>query len=150
MAPLLLQRLSPADLPAFKALLALFEEVFEPEPGPRPGDAHLSRLLARPDFIVLAALRGGIVLGGLTAYLLESPTHPRPMTYLYDLAVAAAHQRQGIARQLIGSLLEHSRALGAYEVFVQADEEDAHALAFYRSTGAAEAQVRQYSYPLDS
>jgi ribosomal protein S18 acetylase RimI-like enzyme len=89
------------------------------------------------------------VIGGLTAYLLDSHMSPSPMVYLYDLAVAPAHQRQGIARQLVGSLLEHSRALGASEVFVQADEEDAHAIAFYRSTGAAETQARQYSYPLD-
>jgi aminoglycoside 3-N-acetyltransferase I len=61
-------------------------------------------LLSSDYFIALAALKNGAVVGGLTAYELQKFEQERSEIYIYDLAVAAAHRREGIATALIQKL----------------------------------------------
>src|SRR5690606_22282785 len=94
------RRLAPTDLAPMKALLAVFGDAFEePETygAAVPDDAYLARLLAGEQFIAVVALRDGAVVGGLAAYVLEKFEQARSEIYIYDLAVAEAHRRQGIA-----------------------------------------------------
>jgi aminoglycoside 3-N-acetyltransferase I len=72
--------------------------------GGGPDDAYLARLLAKDHFIALAATKDGAVVGGLAAYELEKFEQARSEIYIYDLAVAAAQRRQGIATALIEGL----------------------------------------------
>lgn len=106
--------------------------------GARPSAAYLGRLLASDTFIALAALKSGEVVGGLAAYELHKFEQERSEIYIYDLAVAAAHRRQGIATALILELKEIGAARGAYVVFVQADRGDAPAIAVYTKLGTPE------------
>ena len=62
----------------------------------------------------------------------------RSEIYIYDLAVAAAYRRQGIATALILELKKIAAARGAYVIFVQADIGDAPAIALYRKLGTPE------------
>ena len=104
-----IRQLSAADVPLMEALSTMFGEAFEdPETygAARPGAAYLERLLARDDFIALAALKDGAVVGGLAAYQLHKFEQERSEVYLYDLAVASAHRREGIATALIEKLRE--------------------------------------------
>ena len=108
--PYIYEQLFAVDLPALKALLALFGEAFgEPDTyqGAVPTDAYLAALLGKPHFIALAALRGGEVVGGLAAYELEKFEQARSEIYIYDLAVREDRSPQG------GGDRSHSRA-GAY------------------------------------
>ncbi len=54
--------------------------------------------------IALAALKHGEVVGGLAAYELQKFEQERSEIYIYDLAVSAAHRREGIATALIQEL----------------------------------------------
>ena len=104
----------------------------------RPDAGYLRRLLGSDSFIALAALKGDEVVGGLAAYELRKFEQPRSEIYIYDLAVAAAHRRQGIATALIQELRTMAAARGAYVIFVQADPGDAPAIALYTKLGTRE------------
>lgn len=70
----------------------------------RPGKAYLERLLGSDYFIALAALKNDSVVGGIAAYELKKFERERSEIYIYDLAVAAGHRREGIATALISEL----------------------------------------------
>jgi aminoglycoside 3-N-acetyltransferase I len=95
-------------------------------------------LLGSDNFIAIAAVRGGVVVGGLAAYVLQKFERERSEVYIYDLAVDAAHRRQGIATALILQLKKIARARSAYVIFVQADTIDAPAIALYSKLGIRE------------
>jgi aminoglycoside 3-N-acetyltransferase I len=134
-------------------LLTVFGEVFEQEDvygGNRPSEAYLRRLLDGESFIALAAIREGEVIGGLAAYELRKFEQERSEIYIYDLAVASRHRRQGIATALIGRLKRIAAARGAYVIFVQADTgvEDKPAIALYTKLGRRE-EVLHFDIPVD-
>jgi aminoglycoside 3-N-acetyltransferase I len=136
-----LRRLGAGDLSVMRDLLAVFGEAFgEPETygGHPPDDPYLARLLGRPDFIALAALQGERVVGGLAAYELQKFEQARSEIYIYDLAVAEAQRRRGIATALIGELCSIAAGLGAWVVYVQADPGDIPAIALYSKLGVRE------------
>lgn len=105
-----------------------------------PGAAWHANLLASDSFVALVALKQDVVVGGLTAYLLPKPERAHCELYLYDLAVAAAHRREGIATALITELKAVARERGAWVIFVQADTapEDTAARALYARLGTRE------------
>lgn len=122
-------------------LLTMFGEAFEEVEtygAARPDAAYLERLLGGDSFIALAAVKGEEVVGGIAAYELPKYEQERSELYLYDLAVAAPHRRQGIATALIEALKRIAARRGAYVVFVQADHGDDPAIALYSKLGARE------------
>lgn len=140
-APYTIHRLAPADVPLLEAMSTMFGEAFderETYTGARPRASYLQRLLGGDSFLALAALKDGRVVGGLAAYELRKFERERSEIYVYDLAVAAAHRRQGIATALILYLKKVAAARGAYVIFVQADLADAPAVALYTTLGARE------------
>jgi aminoglycoside 3-N-acetyltransferase I len=108
--------------------------------GKRPSADYLRRLLGSDTFIALAALKDDEIVGGIAAYELKKFERERCEIYIYDLAVAAPHRRQGIATKLIAELGKIAAARGAYVMFVQADTgvEDAAAIALYSKLGVRE------------
>lgn len=132
------------------ALLDLFSDVFG-EPGTysdaRPPPDYLERLLARREFIALIAESDGEVVGGLAAYVLDKFERPRSEVYIYDLAVAAACRRRGIATALIRRTQAMAAELGAWVVFVQADRGDDAAIALYSGLGQRE-DVLHFDLPV--
>ena len=133
--------LGPTDVPLMQALSVTFGEAFDETAtygGARPSPAYLERLLASDDFVALAATCDGAVVGGLTAYVLRKFEQERSEIYIYDLAVAAAHRRRGIATALIGELRKVAASRGAYVIFVQADPGDAPAISLYTKLGTRE------------
>jgi aminoglycoside 3-N-acetyltransferase I len=134
-------QLTPQDVPLMKELLAMFGEAFEDVPtyqGALPNDDYLAALLAKPHFIALAARSGDDVVGGLAAYILDKFERDRREIYIYDLAVALAHRRQGIATTLIKRVIDIARERRAYVIFVQADRHDDPAIKLYESMGTRE------------
>jgi aminoglycoside 3-N-acetyltransferase I len=136
-----IQQLTPADLPLLRQLNAVFAEAFNDAPscaGTLPDDAYCRRILAQQPVIVLVAQVQGAVVGGLVAYELPKLEQARSEIYLYDLAVAQAHRRRGIATGLIVELCALARQRGAWAVFVQADHGDDPAIALYEKLGVRE------------
>jgi aminoglycoside 3-N-acetyltransferase I len=137
-----LRQLGPDDVGLMRETLAMFGRAFADAPtycDRQPSDGYLKRLLARDTFIALAAIaEDGNVIGGLTAYVLDKFEQARSEIYIYDLAVADSHRRQGIATALIVALQSIARERGAYVIFVQADLPDAPAIALYTKLGTRE------------
>ena len=140
-ADLHIRQLTSDDLALMDGLLTMFGEAFD-ELGTysrhRPSAAYLRSLLASDYFIALTASRGSEVVGGIAAYELKKFEQQRSEIYIYDLAVAAAHRRQGIAAALLEELRRIAAARGAYVIFVQADIGDEPAIALYSKLGARE------------
>jgi aminoglycoside 3-N-acetyltransferase I len=136
-----IRRLQPHDLGLMHALLDLFGEVFDEKAtygSARPSTGYQRRLLGDAGFVALTMLRGSEVVGGLVAYELRKFEQERSELYVYDLAVAGPYRRMGIATALIEHLKGIAAARGAYVIFVQADRDDAAAIALYSKLGARE------------
>lgn len=131
------------DISLMEALLKTFGEAFnevETYTAKRPSENYLRQLLGSDTFIALAAMKRDEVVGGIAAYELRKFEQERSEIYIYDLAVASGHQREGIATALIETLKEIAAARGAYVIFVQADTsvEDEPAIALYTKLGRRE------------
>jgi aminoglycoside 3-N-acetyltransferase I len=145
------RRLGGADVGAMRALNAMFAEAFEDQKNysaDRPDDVWLGRQLADPRTIVLAADEGGVVIGGLVAYELPKLEQARSEIYIYDLAVASAYRRQGVATGLIKAVRDIAKICGAWVMFVQADYGDEPAIALYTKLGRRE-DVMHFDIGLD-
>jgi aminoglycoside 3-N-acetyltransferase I len=135
------KQLRAEDVPTLKQLLRLFAEAFEDMDAYQsaiPRDEYLRSLFTNQDFIVLVALAGDSVVGGLVAYVLQKFEQERREIYIYDLAVAKQHRRKRIATKLINNLRQIARERGAYVLYVQADRTDDAAIELYESLGTRE------------
>lgn len=133
--------LAAEDLALMESMMTTFGKAFdavETYTASRPSHAYLKRLLSSDSFIALAAMKNGSVVGGLTAYELQKFEQERSEIYIYDLAVAEAHRREGIATALIQELKRIAAARSAYVIFVQADIGDEPAIALYTKLGVRE------------
>lgn len=141
--------LTKKDISTLKDLSKLFGKAFDDMQTygqDVPSDVYLGKFLSNKDNIVLVADIGGKTVGGLVAYTLTKFERERKEVFIYDLAVAPDHQRQGIGRKLIEELRIIAKAKGAYVVFVQADEGD-DAIKFYESLGPDEnSRTRNFDY----
>jgi aminoglycoside 3-N-acetyltransferase I len=139
--PIDIRQLAAHNLALMNDLLATFGDAFDEADtysASRPSDAYLQQLLSNNYFIALVALKNGSVVGGITAYELQKFEQARSEIYIYDLAVAAAHRREGIATALIKKLKQIAAARGSYVIFVQADLEDEPAITLYTKLGIRE------------
>lgn len=133
--------LGPDDTALMKAMLTMFGEAFQDVPAysnAQPSADYMGRLLGSENFIALAALKGDEVVGGIAAYVLPKFEQERSEVYIYDLAVAEAYRREGIATALIMELKRVASLRGAYVIFVQADYGDDPAIALYTKLGIRE------------
>lgn len=140
-APFSIRTLGRDDVDTMRRMMTLFGEAFgdaETYGRTPPASGYLERLLARDTFIAIAALKGDEVVGGLVAYVLPKFEQERSEIYIYDLAVAEAQRRQGIATAMIAALRAECAARGAWVIFVQADYGDDPAVALYTKLGVRE------------
>jgi aminoglycoside 3-N-acetyltransferase I len=142
--PAEIHHLTPNNIPLLIALLQVFGEAFnevETYTASRPSADYLRRLLGGDTFIALAAVKNGEVVGGLAAYELRKFEQERSEIYIYDLAVASSHRREGVATALLRTLKRLAAERGAHVMFVQADTgiEDIPAIALYTKLGRREA-----------
>ncbi len=133
--------LGPSDIVEFRALLALFGSAFDDLKtyvDAQPDDNYVRHLLASDTFIAIASFDGATPIGGLAAYVLRKFEQARSEIYIYDLAVAEQHRRQGVATALITELRRLAVERGAYVIYVQADYGDDAAIALYTKLGTRE------------
>jgi aminoglycoside 3-N-acetyltransferase I len=139
--PYSIRVLGPDDVPVMEDLLTVFGEAFDEVDtyiGARPDKRYLERLLGSDTFIAVAALKDNTVVGGIAAYELRKFERERSEIYIYDLAVAMDHRREGIATALIMAVRKIAALRGAYVIFVQADHGDEAAIALYSKLGQRE------------
>lgn len=126
---------------------AVFEEDSEERRDGEPlRDADVTSLLEREEFWALVATEATEVVGGITAHTLPMTRSRSKELFIYDLAVRADRQRRGIGRALVNQLLSLARQGGVETAFVPADNEDAHALEFYRAVGGVASSVTFFTF----
>ena len=133
--------LGSGDAAALRAMLVMFGDAFDDAAAytaRQPDDAYLDALLARDTFVAIAAFAGGAVVGGLAGYVLPKFEQARSELYIYDLAVAAAERRRGIATALVRAVQRLAAERGIWVAFVQADHGDDAAIALYTKLGVRE------------
>jgi aminoglycoside 3-N-acetyltransferase I len=138
-------RLAPTDLLLAKRLFAVMADVFA-EACEKLSDEYIEQLLAREEFWALAACAGEEVVGGLTAHALPMTRSECRELFVYDVAVHRDHQRRGIGRQLLNQLRQQAQAAGIGVVFVAVDDDDVHALDFYRAVGGEPSPVTLFTF----
>jgi aminoglycoside 3-N-acetyltransferase I len=139
--PVEVRVLGSADVASMRAMLAMFGAAFgdvATYTARQPDDRYLEALLARDTFVAIAAFAGGAVVGGLAGYVLPKFEQARSELYIYDLAVAEAKRRHGIATALIRALQQLAAERGIWVAFVQADLGDDAAIALYTKLGVRE------------
>jgi aminoglycoside 3-N-acetyltransferase I len=139
------RRLKPGERDLARTLFSLMADVFEEECAAL-SDGYLDRLLAREGFWAIAAFEGDRIVGGLTAHTLPMTRDETSELFIYDIAVHREHQRKGVGRRLVTELRERAAATGIRVLFVPADNDDRHALDFYRALGGAAAAVTFFTF----
>ena len=138
-----IRQLGAGNVALMRGALWMFGEAFgevSTYTANQPSDDYLERLLRGDSLIAVAALKRGEVVGAIVAYELRKFEQERSEIYIYDLAVAAPHRREGIATAMIEALRRIALERGAHAVFVQADTgvEDEPAIALYTKLGRRE------------
>ena len=138
-------RLTSDNRELAKGLFIMMAEVFA-EGSDHLSDDYLDRLLSREDFWAIAAFVGDEIVGGLTAHTLPMTRSESFEIFIYDLAVREDQQRKGIGRQLMTALREAAAIAGIQHVLVAADNDDVHALDFYRAVGGVPSPVTFFTF----
>jgi aminoglycoside 3-N-acetyltransferase I len=128
------ERIRPDQLRRAREAFLLLARVFE-EPHENIGDSYCRSLLGDSRFRAFTATEGDAIVGALTAWVLPLTYRQERELMIYDLAVETSHQRRGIGRLLVGSVLAQAKRDGIDVAWVPAANEDAHALDFYRAVG---------------
>lgn len=123
-------------------------EVFEEEHEDL-SDEYVAELLAREELWILAAMWRDEVVGGLTAHSLPMTRSMSREIFIYDIAVRRDHQRRGVGRLLMSHLERIASEAGIHDLFVPADDADAHALEFYRALGGVASPVTLFAFGRD-
>jgi len=146
-----IRRLGAGDERIAREMFATMVAVFEEGHGGEELDLDYVRLLLeRQDFFAVVAVDGGAVVGGVTAHVLPMTRSRSSELFVYDLAVRADRQRQGIGTGLVTTLRELAAAEGIATSFVAADNDDEHALLFYRAIGGDESPVTIFTLAPDA
>jgi aminoglycoside 3-N-acetyltransferase I len=143
------RRLGSGDEAVAREMFATMAEVFAEDEGDAAeplDDDHVVALLQRVEFWAVVAIEGGAVVGGLTAHALPMTRSRSTELFIYDLAVRSDRQRRGIGRALVEHLLTLARTAGIDTTFVPADDEDTHALEFYRAVGGVPSRVTFFTF----
>jgi aminoglycoside 3-N-acetyltransferase I len=140
-------RLRPTDIALARSTFVMMGEAFEDFDRQPLSDEYLTWLLDREDVWAYAAVIDGQPVGGVTAHELPMTRAETTELFVYDIAVRADSQRRGIGRALMQRLLDDGAAAGIAELWVPADNDDAHALEFYRRIGGVAQPVTIFTYP---
>jgi aminoglycoside 3-N-acetyltransferase I len=143
--PVEVRRLGVGDVALAQQTLQLVADVFGEDAGGLSA-VYVARLLSREEFWVVAALHDGAPVGGLTAHALPMTREEAMELFLYDIAVDEAWQRRGVGRALIHALRHEAALQGIHVTFVPADNDDLHALDFYRALGGEAAPVTIFTW----
>ena len=96
------------------------------------------RFLAHPDTLLLVARCEGEACGFLSAYRLQRFDHRRAEVLLYEIGVQEPFQRRGVGRALVEEVKRWATEVGADELWVLTEEDNAPARALYAATGGRE------------
>ncbi len=142
------KRLTSSDREAAQELFAMMGEIFGEDFVPL-GDNYVDQLLRRNEFWALAAIVDDVVVGGMTAHTLPMTRAETSELFVFDIAVRSQYQRMGVGRRLFSTLRAEAVKAAIRGVFVAADDDDDHALDFYRALGGKASFVTIFDFAAD-
>jgi ribosomal protein S18 acetylase RimI-like enzyme len=104
-----------------------------------PIDPHVTEAFLRdPRHHLAVAVEDNVVVGFVSAVHYVHPDKPRPELWINEVGVAPTHQRRGLGKDLLRSILETARDIGCAEAWVLTDRSNIAAMALYSSSGGTE------------
>jgi aminoglycoside 3-N-acetyltransferase I len=141
-------KLNNQDVPEFEKLIEIFNAVFENKKNIPPNE-YLSKVLSNPDFLVFTVLVEGEIVGGLTLFVLPAYYEVQSLAYIYDIGIDPKFQRRGLGKKLLSEVCGYCKKQKISQAFVQAETEDADAIAFYnRTMFSSQIQATHFTYNL--
>ena len=138
--PVEIRLLGPSDTDVLRRVAdGVFDEPIHPE--------WTRQFFADPRHHLAVALDAGVVVGMASAVHYVHPDKP-PQLWINEVGVAPAHQRRGIARQLLDALLAHGRTLGCRETWVGTEETNEAAKRLYASAGGTAEPFLLYAFAI--
>ena len=122
-----IQRLGPGDA---ERLLAADPQLFDFAVSPQ----WTTEFLGDSRHHIVVATFDGRVIGSVTGVHYVHPDQA-PTLFVVELAVAAEHQQQGVAKTMLHALLAHGRALGCTNAWVGTESDNHAARHVYETTG---------------
>ena len=122
-----IKRLTPADTAELLAAATLFDSP--------PVEEAARRYLADDHSVFLLAYQGPDAAGFVRGTLLPQIETTRPQLFLYEIDVAAAYRRRGIARALVKALGAIAQEAGCNEMFVFTNRSNDAGMRLYATTG---------------
>ena len=140
-----IRKLSVGDAELARSLFSVMASVFGTN-AHSVSVEHIASLLSRDDFWVIAALAEGAPIAGLTAFVLPLTHSELSELFIYDIAVAPVYQRRGIGSRLVQMARSLAADRGIATTWVPVENEDVHAIEFYRSMGGAPSPVTIFTF----
>lgn len=143
-APITIRQLLPGDEAVLETVApGVFDNPVRPD--------LVRRFLATPNYRIVVALDGDLVVGMATGFSHFHPDKDEDF-FVNELGVDDAYRRRGIATALLRALLAEARVMGCNEAWLGTEHDNAAALATYRrllSDGDSEETVSIFTYALD-
>jgi tRNA-Thr(GGU) m(6)t(6)A37 methyltransferase TsaA len=143
-----IERLGVGDVQRARAAFEMMHTQFDEDPEVLSDD-YVTGLLANDSFWAIGAFEAGEAIGCITGHELAMTRNERTELFVYDLAVHVDNRRRGIGRQLVDALVTGAADHGIDVVFVPADADDTHAVAFYAGLGGRPAKVTMFDLGSD-
>ncbi len=123
-----IRRLGPDDVAQAEEAVRAFKA------GSRSAGS-LERFLRNPANYLLVGEAAGEPVGLLMAYRLERADREASQMFVYEVDVATAWRRKGLASALLGEIVALAQAEGMFEAFVLTSGSNAAARRLYARTG---------------
>jgi len=103
-----------------------------------------------PRHHLVVALDGDLVVGFVSGVIYLHPDKPAPELWINEIGVTPTHQRQGIGKMLLQSILKDARQSGCAEAWVLTERGNTAAMAMYTSVGGVEEtpDPTMFTFPL--
>ena len=102
-------------------------------------ESAAQEFLSDPRHRLVVALENTLLVGFVSAVIYLHPDKPAPELWINEIGVAPTHQRQGIGKALLQTMLDIARQSGCTEAWVLTERDNLPAMAMYTSAGGAEA-----------
>jgi len=128
-----IKKLQINDLELVRQLIHLFQTEDEIAQPTYASKERLLELLSNPNFYMIAAFQNGILVGGLTAYILRMYKENIAKVLLYEIEVRQEWRRQGLGTLLINYLIECAQQERAKKILIPVTKTNQNALSFYKA-----------------
>jgi len=138
------ERVTAVDAEFARALNGLFDE------GMTWHEEHGRAFLANPDALLIVARWEGVPCGFLTAYRLPRFDHLSSEVNLYEIGTHEDYRQRGVATAMIAELKRWAEEVGAANIWVLTEIDNAPAPGLYASTGGVreEPPAVMFEYPV--